>query len=61
MISEKNFVKTSARKACIATLTVNINKAGAMKPSIFMKLKKAICICKHISQLFPLLNYLLTF
>jgi hypothetical protein len=41
-MSAKNFVKTSERKACIATLTVNINKAGATKASIFIKLKNAI-------------------
>ena len=42
MIFDKKFVNTSALNACIATLTVNINKAGAINDNIFMKLKKAI-------------------
>lgn len=47
MMSAKNFVSTSARKACIATLTVNINNAGATNDNIFMKLRNAIWICKQ--------------
>ena len=43
MMSEKNLVSTSARNACIATLTVNKKRAGATNDSIFIKLRKAIC------------------
>lgn len=41
-MSEKNLVNTSALNACMATLTVNMNKAGAINDNMFMKLKKAI-------------------
>ncbi len=42
MTSAKNLVSTSERNACIATLTVNMNSAGAMNDNMFMKLKYAI-------------------